>query len=110
MPVFACGPVPLMISLITSFLGTGPVGTVTVGSVESGPLVGVVSADTAGVVAVGVEAEPVDFVTVSAAFVVPPEEVVPLELLEPQPTTRTPAASAAKAKPLREQMAWKSLK
>jgi len=51
-PAFASGPVPVMISLVTSLVGAEPGGGVTVGSFESGPLAGVFTVAAAGVVAV----------------------------------------------------------
>ena len=40
-PAFASAPVPTISSLVTSFVGAGPLGGVTCGSLDSGPLVGV---------------------------------------------------------------------
>jgi hypothetical protein len=60
-PVFATAPVPVMMSLVTSFVGAAPLGTVIFGSVESGPELGTEAAfgvvgdvaDVVGVVVVG---------------------------------------------------------
>ena len=42
-PAFASGPVPTIRSFVTSFVGGGPEGGLTVGSIESGPLAGVLT-------------------------------------------------------------------
>ena len=43
-PALASAPVPTISSLVSSFVGGGPVGGVTFGSFDSGPLVGVLAA------------------------------------------------------------------
>jgi hypothetical protein len=53
-PSFAVVPVPVTKSLVTSFVGAAVFGTVMVGFLESGPLLGVV---TVGVVEVEVVVE-----------------------------------------------------
>ncbi len=78
---------------MTSFVGGAPLGGVTVGSVESGPLVGVVPV-------VAVE-EVLDLaISVAALGFSWPTPIELLEPLEPQPATSTAVvASAARATP-----------
>src|SRR5271170_6505011 len=98
-----------MISLVTVLLGGGPEGGVTFGSLESGPLVGVVAA------APVAPASPVapDLASASADLL---SSLIPieLELLEPpQPAIRIAAASAVSRGSVRDARGcgrWKSLK
>src|SRR5580704_5517137 len=100
-----------MRSLISSLLGAGPEGTVTFGSDERGPLVGVLAA--------GVDSAGLDFAAdgsvalikeLSALFSAP--SVIVLEpLLEPHPAIRAAAPSAARPAPKRERrVGFKELK
>ena len=90
-----------MSSLVTSFVGGGPDGGVTVGSLESGPLVGVVA-----VVPVGRPGRAgLDLASASAALFSTPTPMLLEELLEPQPAMRTAAASVARPRAVRERMA-----
>ncbi len=99
-PAFASGPVPLINSLVTSVVGAAPEGTVTVGLLASGPLVGVLAA------AVGVEAvvevgvvSPATCGTELVSDSLPTEIVEPPE--EPQPAIRAARPSVARAAPAR---------
>ena len=103
-PALASAPVPTMRSLLTSLVGGGPEGGVTVGGLESGPLVGVV-----GVVAGAVD-PPLELASFSAdLFSSPTPIVLPLELLEPQPAMRMTIASAARPRVARERGVEKAL-
>src|ERR1700733_6116597 len=79
-----------MISLVTSFVGAGPLGGVIVGSVASGPLVGVVP----------VVGSLVFSTTAFAAVDSLPTPIV-LEPLEPQPAISAAAPMVAVARPRR---------
>src|SRR5277367_1566393 len=94
-PALASAPVPTIRSLLTSLVGGGPEGGVTVGGLESGPVLGVVGAAAAPLVA-----------SFSAAlFSSPTPMLLPLELLEPQPAMRIATASAARPRMARPSMA-----
>jgi hypothetical protein len=85
--------------LVTSFVGEGPEGGVTVGSFESGPLAGVFTdAVVAEVEVVGVVEVEVASV-LSALFSLPTPIVPDEEPEEPQPAIRTAAPSVARAMP-----------
>src|SRR5471030_189240 len=99
-----------MSSLTISLVGAAPEGGVTVGSFESGPLAGVFTVAVGGVADVGVEAEALAVASASSALFSLPTPMVLLELLEPQPATRTAAESVARPTPARERMVWKSSK
>src|SRR5437660_9033266 len=87
-----------MISLITRLLGAAPAGIETLGSLASGPLVGVFTA----VVAVGVVADAVLLASDSSALFSLPTVIVLLEPLEPHPAMSAAAASVARPRPARE--------
>ena len=97
-PAFASGPVPTISSLVTSFVGAGPEGGVTVGSFDSGPLAGVFTDAVVGEVEV-VGVVEVDVASVLSAVFSLPTPIVPEEPLEPQPAIRTAAPSVARAMP-----------
>ena len=99
-PAFASAPVPVMISLITSLLGGGPEGGVTVGSFDSGPLVGVGRGRGF--------AEPLRFASASCGPVLLARRRSELlEPLEPQPAMSATAASVARARTARERVRGK---
>src|ERR1700733_4241050 len=92
-PSLASGPVPAISSLVSSFVGAGPDGGVTVGSFDRGPLVGVLP-DAGGVVGlVAVLLSPALISELSAVFSLP--TVIVLEPPEPQPAITNAARSAA---------------
>ena len=99
---------PTIRSLVTSFVGAGPAGTVTFGSLESGPLVGVFAA--VAVLGELAELDSLDLMSaLSAVFSLP--TVIVLEPLEPQPAIRIATPSAAAAAPRRERrVGWRTLK
>ena len=90
-PAFASLPLPTIRSLLTSFVGAGPLGGVTFGSVASGPLVGVVAA-----------AVSVLFASASSDLFSTPTPIPLSELLPPQPAIRPAAASTARPANVRE--------
>jgi hypothetical protein len=107
--------VPRISSFVSSFVGAGPEGGVTFGSLDSGPLVGVVAASAHGVglpdghfVLVGLDFSPALINALSALFSLP--TVIVLEPPEPQPAIRTVAPSAAAARPVRRMMEGEVLK
>src|SRR5277367_5981138 len=98
-----------MMSFTTSLLGAEPDGGVTVGSFDSGPLVGVFTV-AVGVAVLDVEEVPVPVAVASASsavFSLPTVIVLP-EPLEPQPAIRPAAASVARPSRERERILCKS--
>src|ERR1700730_9592267 len=91
-----------MMSLITREVGAAPEGTVTVGSLESGPLVGVFTPTVVGFVGVELDADALLLANVSSALFSLPTVIVLLEPLEPQPAIRAAVASAARPGPAQE--------
>src|SRR6202043_2988855 len=96
--VFASVPVPVMISLVTSLVGGGPLGGVTCGSLDSGPLVGVFAA---AVVLVLVELVVALLLAGASSALFSAPTLIVLELPEPpQPAIRAVAPSAARPRPM----------
>ena len=93
LPVLASAPVPVIRSLVSSLVGGGPFGGVTVGSFDSGPLVGVFAVVVVAVLVVS----PALMSASLALFSLP--IVIVLEPLEPQPAIRTAAPRATAIMP-----------
>ena len=108
-PAFASAPVPAISSLVSSLLGAGPEGGVTFGSLDSGPLVGVLAVAVLEVLVLLVLlVGALDLIrALSELFSLP--TVMVLEPPEPQPAITTAAPSATTARLARERRGEENL-